>query len=82
MKCTLQELEKLVTIDDCMDYIYELWIVLQEVEALRYCEEELFRLRSSFRTKQDFEKCEELAYEIKTHKREIDEWFRTLKEEE
>ena len=79
MRCTLQAMDELSTIDDYKDYIYELWIILQEVEALRYCEQELAKIRvRSFR---DVEKMEEIHDEIKQHRREIDEWFRTLREE-
>ena len=81
MRCTLQEMNKLVSVFDYHEYIDELWMVLQEVEALRYCEVELFNMKMSF-AKQDGEKMEELAHEANHHRREIDEWFRTLRDEE
>ena len=61
-------------------YISELWEVLGWVESLRAKETELIKMRKT--PKCDPEKLEELSYEIQQHRKEIDEWFRTLRQDE
>ena len=61
--------------------ISELFSVLRVVENLRADERELEKMRSSF-VPQDGEKMSELNDNIKHYRKELDEWFKTLREEE
>ena len=61
--------------------ISELFEVLRVVENLRADERELEQMRRSF-APQDGEMMAELNDNIKHYRKELDEWFKTLREDE
>ena len=82
MKCTLPEPDRSGW--DSRDYyddvISELWQVLGFVENLRVAEKEF--AKEKIKQNRDGEKLAELHDKILELQNEIDEWFRTLNEEE
>lgn len=82
MKCTLPEPDRSGwnNRDYYEDTIDELWEVLKLVERLRSAEKEAAKLRCSL--KSDGERMAELHDTIHDLRKEIDEWFKDLNDEE
>jgi septal ring factor EnvC (AmiA/AmiB activator) len=82
MKCTLPEPDRSGwdNRDYYEDTIDELWEVLRLVESLRNAEKEAAKVRRSL--KSDGERMAELHDTIHDLRKEIDEWFKDLNNEE
>ena len=82
MKCTLPEPDRggWDNRDYYEDTIDELWEVLKLVERLRNAEKEAAKLRHSLNS--DGERMAELHDTIHDLRKEIDEWFKELNDEE
>ena len=81
MICRLEVMDDYPSMRQYESTISELFSVLRVVENLRADERELEKMRSSF-VPQDGEKMSELNDNIKHYRKELDEWFKTLREEE
>ena len=81
MICRLEVMDDYPSMRQYESTISELFEVLRVVENLRADERELEQMRRSF-TPQDGERMAELNDNIKHYRKELDEWFKTLREEE